>query len=385
MDILLLTCGRYTRVLLCIVVFAHCFALPPAAADPMPPSGHKAAAGKGLTLHKRWRYFNHESDVLSVGFCDGGRLLASSGRDRQVTLWQVPSGDIKVTLGKEEPNLDNLAVMPHGEQVASVSNGRSVFLWNAVSNRAIGFLEAPDGERLGALAFSHDNKSLAAGSSETGHVYVWNVQTAEMIKLSTDTKEIITHLSYNPGSTSLISVNSNGVYPVGDYEEFQSSVEQYIEALGRLDSTVRVWDVSRREEKVSFKRDEFMQTCASIGVKGGPLAIGDRGGQIQLWDLSSQSKRKEIKAHDGWVYGITHSPDGTILASVGHDRIIKFWNADDGAILSIYQEEAEFFRRTPLTSIAFSPDGKYLAAGSSNGSVFLFEIAIPDADIGGAQ
>src|SRR5262249_15686725 len=64
-----------------------------------------------------------------------------------------------------------------------------------------------------------------------------------------------------------------------------------------------------------------------------------------------------LRGHKSGVGSVAYSPDGTLLASGGHDSTVKVWDASTG------QELASFFSNG-LNPVAFSPDGKLLPIGS---------------------
>ncbi|XP_065651483.1 DDB1- and CUL4-associated factor 13 isoform X2 [Hydra vulgaris] len=68
-------------------------------------------------------------------------------------------------------------------------------------------------------------------------------------------------------------------------------------------------------------------------VKVSSVASGACDGQIKFWHLQTRSCQKTVTAHSGFVRGITFSPSGQKLFSVGDDKTIKQWDVDHNEMI----------------------------------------------------
>jgi WD40 repeat protein len=73
--------------------------------------------------------------------------------------------------------------------------------------------------------------------------------------------------------------------------------------------------------------------------------------------------------HKGKVLSVAFSPDGKYLASGSRDNTVKLWSLELQKEVSTLQEYSSYF-----LSVTFSPDGKYLASGSGDKTIKLWSI-----------
>jgi serine/threonine protein kinase len=79
---------------------------------------------------------------------------------------------------------------------------------------------------------------------------------------------------------------------------------------------------------------------------------------------------KTLTGHSGQVYSLAYSPDGRYLASGSKDRTIKIWEVATGKQLRTLTGHSSQVR-----SVVYSPDGRYLASGSQDNTIKIWEVA----------
>lgn len=99
------------------------------------------------------------------------------------------------------------------------------------------------------------------------------------------------------------------------------------------------------------------------------LAIGRKGGTVDVYEMQFGRLVHEIEAHAQLVTSLEFTPDGSRLLSGGDDRVLRLWDVNTGGII----KEVGQFKLAPVCAVGISPDGRHLAAAHSDGSVRLFD------------
>jgi WD40 repeat protein len=125
-----------------------------------------------------------------------------------------------------------------------------------------------------------------------------------------------------------------------------------------------LWDPLTGKEQTTVPYGGF---CTIFAPDGQTLAIG-RFKDVVLWDFAKREVRATLKVQIGPVMSLAYSPNGEILAAGTYMEGVTLWNPADG------KQRAHLRAEIREPSIMFSPDGQTLACGGSDGLVRLWDV-----------
>ena len=156
-------------------------------------------------------------------------------------------------------------------------------------------------------------------------------------------------------------------------------------ASASFDSTAKLWDVATGEELRTFSGYSNSVCCVAISPDGQVLASGDISGVVKFWDIKSGQEGTHLidvnpDVHKG-VDSLAFSPDGRRLA-VGYDNQgVRIWDSVNGEL----KQSVAASQHGSIESVAFSPDGHWLATASLEGSVMVWDLASAEGGDGSAD
>jgi WD40 repeat protein len=115
--------------------------------------------------------------------------------------------------------------------------------------------------------------------------------------------------------------------------------------------------------------------CLSFTPDGGKLVSGSFDKTIKLWQLDTGKAVYTLGDRLKGVFALAVSPDGKLLASGSWDEKIELWNLETGTLLyKLSQHQAS------VRSLAIAPDSKTLISGSFDQTIVLW--SLPDGIVG---
>jgi WD40 repeat protein len=318
--------------------------------------------------------------VRSVAFSPDGSLLATGGAVGEVLLWDVSGGQSRTNLLGHSQPVDCVAVSPDGKTIASGSPDKTVRLWDLARGTEQGRMEGQDGWT--ALAFSSDGKRLAAGS-ESGKVVICDVPFTDAQRVLYDHRLAVRFVGFSDDGGHLASYSYDGRINVWDTSTGKSKVlngpnVEFTAATMSADSrtlitsemggALRMWRISDGRP-FSTLDGSRPATAIAVSPDGERLAAIAFGGVLELWDV--EQRRREVALEDQTENDdmIVYCPDGQTFVTASSGR--HLWTRDARTGQRRCRYPAGRF-------VAFTPDGRSLLTGGTEGGEFGIMIVHAD-------
>lgn len=397
------------------------------------PGGHQVFTCSDDRQIKYWdldgleikTYRGHSDFVYNIDFRADGAAFVSAGADGTIKCWNVHS-KIASAFSTGLSSLERTALSPDGrllltaagtglldavEQLNDGQAGEDAF-WEALEQteqpQALqvwgtdGRLQLTlDGHTsaVTALAFLPNNAGYAS-SDDSGMTLVWDSGGKIVQKLAGDAAPV---LAVSPDGQMLVVGSRTGrldsagmtvgtdivlwkqdgsllrkiLIPAGVASlAFSPDSRQLLS--GSYDDTLRVWSLASGQEqpvRAIAGREGRIESVA-WSPDGRYLAMGESGpnARLSVWDISGkrlfeQIIRAENKTGGRGVTSVAFSPDSRLLAAAAEGGVVKVYNLQGAEIQTLTD-----FSGSGIAGLAFSPDGRSIWVGSTDGWVRCFKV-----------
>lgn len=281
-----------------------------------------------------------------------------------------------------------------------------VLTGHTVDVRSVAF--SPDGRTLASAGYFN---ALGGERMRVSEIKIWDVATGKVQATLKGHENGVVFVAFSPDGKALAS----GGYRV-------VTVKDETKVINEL----KLWDLTTGEERATLQAEpeNSFATAFAYSPDGTLLALGSENG-ITLWDAAGQSHlvvldNKPVRvlafsgdsktlAGGGWSEGgysldgppvrwaikllqtttrkettflegtgdegrmtsMALSPGGKILAAGTEEGTVRLWDLATREERALLRQSTSAMRR--VNSVAFSPDGRILATGSGDGMIKLWD------------
>lgn len=336
----------------------------------------------------------HATEIASLSFTPDGTKLASCSADGELRLWQA---DGQLLEARPWPLADTtnvaspqVALTATDNQALLIDVAGKLHTYTSALKQRLKLSEMP----LTAVAYTADgSQAVVAGQDRLAKLI--NVADGKLVRTFTGHQDAITGLAlHTPADAAqpplLITVS--------------------------LDKTLRLWNLADAAVVATLTQSAAIHEL-SLNESTAQVSLAGEDGMIRVIDLATQRELQRFAAHVGPVTSLAMSSAGEAVFSGGNDKLLratplvservvvadakelytgclmadgtKFATAGSEPVVRIWEGKQEPLEQklleqkpqelagstAPLLSLAVSPDGTHLAAGSQDNKLHVWQLA----------
>ena len=267
--------------------------------------------------------------------------------DGEVKIWCAETGVCLSRLAGPVGAVLSVAVSPDGDRLLAGSCDGTSKIWCVETGACLSTLRGHVGTVVPA-AFSPDGSRALTGSSLEKSAKIWCAATGACLSTLEGHADSVLSVAFSPDGGRALT--------------------------GSRDGTSRVWSALTGECRSTLDRHEAEVHALSFSPCSGRVLTGSRDLFAAIWSAETGERLLTLEGHCCGIMAATFSADGGSVLTGSSDGVTIRWSAETGerllALAEGLEEELEGLEGpASVSSMAFSPDGRYVLSGFPDGAV----------------
>ncbi|KAI7674642.1 tricorn protease domain 2-containing protein [Hortaea werneckii] len=334
----------------------------------------------------------HDKFIYSTQFSPDGSLLVSVGSDRKIWLYDGKTGEATKSIGEGEHkgSIFGVSWAKDSKKFVTCSGDQTVKIWDAESGKCTQTwrMGGDDGvsvqdQQVGVTWPAGRDDGLIISIDLEGNLNYFQEGKEKPVRVVSGHQRAVTAASYLPDSKTLWTGSYEGrarAWNLGDgiadlidgetHSNYVSGISAS-QSEGRIysvgwDDTFRTIDASQRSFTGNATKTDGQPkgvAVATIGGKAHTLVATING--ITTYADGTEVSKQKLPAPPTCV-----AASGETVAVGSDDKKVRLFKAGSAAAFEDMVELAD--PTSPISCLAFSPDGSHLGVGLSNGKIFVY-------------
>ncbi len=362
------------------------------------PDGARAVTGGDDKTLRLWRVSDgslikemtgHERKLFSLDVSSAGSTIASGDHGGEIRLWDGTTGEPRKVLANQGDDVGSVKFSPDGRflLVTGGRNSNPQRIYDATSGKVVTSYAKHSFTVLPGI-FSPDGRLVATAGGTNNEIHVWDPRTGETkailkgfgqpvwsVAFSADgrsiawgsTESYLDHNNRGPLEMTLRLPDANTQLgqpaPIGAQGAWVRAAASFndLSLMHRRGPSCAGGDTYLDLLKHGIPTEVTIERHSTDGCEhrsysftpdGLSIISGASTGNLTTYSLDGQ-KIRDFTGHDGDVYAVAPSPDGTYLVSGALDQTVRLWNLKTGELL------VTLFRAADGEWVMWTPQGYY--------------------------
>ncbi|KAL8749197.1 MAG: hypothetical protein Q9184_006901, partial [Pyrenodesmia sp. 2 TL-2023] len=315
--------------------------------------------------------------TIGVIFHPRGKYIAVHGSEKAVELWRIRSeSEVQKTLArKRKRRREKILAAKNGtveDGLVNGDDGSDNLATADVTDVIVPYVIVRTSGKVRSVDWSQrkSSKGIQLLSANTNN-------ELELYSISTKQSEKKTKSDEPPDYSRTFAVDLPGHRT--DVRSVALSSDDRMLASSS-NGSLKIWNV--RTQNCIRTLDCGYALCSSFLPGDKIVVVGNRNGELELFDIASSTLIDTVKAHDGPIWTLHVHPDGRSMVTGSADKSAKFFNFEivheevSGAQQTIPRFKLVHTRTLKVSddilSLRFSPDSRLVALSLLDNTVKVF-------------
>ncbi|KAF9178422.1 hypothetical protein BGZ50_007745 [Haplosporangium sp. Z 11] len=336
---------------------------------------------------------DHTRFVQEVKFSNNGEMFASVGADAKIFLYDAKTGEKLKELSAAEHGhtggIFALSWSPDSSRIMTSSADQTVKIWDVESSSVVNTFElATDGSKIHGQQVGNIWKGdYLLSLSLSGDLNYLDPTTSKASRTIQGHQKAITALAVSEDKMTLTTGSYDGRVMSWDQASGESTP---LEEASHSNQVMQM--VTAGAELISVGMDDTLRISSKsapkdvsvISTNGLPKGVGVSDDQTVV--VATENEIQVIqggKKVDSLAVGynataIAINPQGSTVAVGAQDAKVYIMNLNGTKLTAVHTLSKN---KGAITALAFNPEGSLLAAGDSAGKIHVFDVASGEAVI----
>jgi len=269
----------------------------------------------------------HFDSMNTLVYSPDGQRIITAADDGKIKLWDIASGFCTVTFAEHTSGVTACEYAKKGSVLFTASLDGSIRAWDLIRYRNFKTFTAPTRLSFSCMAVDPSAEVVAAGSVDSFDIYIWSVQTGQLLDQLSGHEGPVSALAFAPSGGTLVS--------------------------GSWDRTARIWSIFTRTQTSEPLQLQADVLAVAVRPDSQQLAVSTLDGQLTFWSISEAEQTSGLDGRRDVSGGrkisdrrtaanvagtksfstIRYSTDGSCLVAAGNSKYICLYSVTTMVLL----------------------------------------------------